>query len=179
MKYLIYIKSDQGTIPLARIPLASSFTKCFTESINHRQWRFEEIKGNELISTSDCDEKLEKKVYDTTLNNISCFNVKQTSRSRVMLVRFIRRTSPTHQWTFFSKRKTIECTHLLSISLLSFYLPLFPSLFLSLNDQDFRFLLRVSSCTFEKVLVNTLEIELKTSRREIGSPLRALFCNRK
>lgn len=167
MKYLIYIKSDQGTIPLARIPLASSFTKCFTESINHRQWRFEEIKGNELISTSDCDEKLEKKVYDTTLNNISCFNVKQTSRSRVMLVRFIRRTSPTHQWTFFSKRNPL-------------IFPSFPpSPSLSLNDQDFRFLLRVSSCTFEKVLVNTLEIELKTSRREIGSPLRALFCNRK
>lgn len=166
-----------GTIPLARIPLASSFTKCFRI---HKSPPMT-IRGNkrQRINFYICDEKLEKKVYDTTLNNISCFNVKQTSRSRVMLVRFIRRTSPTHQWTFFSKRKTIECTHLLSISLLSFYLPLFPSLFLSLNDQDFRFLLRVSSCTFEKVLVNTLEIELKTSRREIGSPLRALFCNRK
>lgn len=87
-------------------------------------------------------------------------------------VRFIRRLRiPTNvsQSAKRSNHTHTQCSPSPSI------LPFFPSFSFSL-DQDFRF----AACLLvhvEKVLVNTLEIELKPAG-EIGSPLRALFCNR-
>lgn len=67
----------------------------------------------------------------------------------------IRHTSRTHQWMFLKAQNDRIHVHTHAL-----YLSIFPSLSLSLNDQDFRF----AACLLvhvEKVLVNTLEIELK------------------